>query len=129
MTIPTRIQRSRKPGSKQPANTHYCGRPGKWGNPFVVNKHDENYYRVAVNIDEDIYPFFKLVCFGLYISAGASGFKTKLEAQAHAAFLFGCLMSELPERYPVQELAGYAHLSCWCKVGEPCHVDAILARM
>jgi hypothetical protein len=38
-------------------------------------------------------------------------------------------MSELPERYPVQELAGYAHLSCWCKVGEPCHVDEILKRM
>ena len=31
-----RIQRSRERGSRQPANTKYCGRPTEWGNPFPI---------------------------------------------------------------------------------------------
>lgn len=128
-TIPTRIQRRRAKGATTPENTKYCGRPGRWGNPFVVNKHNANYYRVSVDVEGYIDPWFKLVCFELYISAGAAGFKTKREAQAHAAFLFGCLMNEFPNRYRVVELSKYTHLSCWCKEGEPCHVDEILKRL
>ena len=33
-----RIQRSRKKGSRQPANTRYCGRPTEWRNPFPIGK-------------------------------------------------------------------------------------------
>jgi hypothetical protein len=129
MSIPTRIQRSRSAGSKQPDNTHYCGRPGKWGNPFQIYKHDKTYYRVSADTKGDIDPAFKRTCFDLAFLKGSPGFKTKKEAQAHAAFLFGCLMAEFPERYPVDELRQYAHLSCWCKVGEPCHVDTIIKKM
>ena len=32
----SRIQRSRERGSRQPANTKYCGRPTEWGNPFPI---------------------------------------------------------------------------------------------
>lgn len=127
--IPTRIQRSRAKGATTPPSTKYCGRPGRWGNPFVVKKHNANYYRVWVDVKGYIDPGFKRVCFELYISAGGGGFKTKREAQAHAAFLFGCLMNEFPNRYRVVELSKYTHLSCWCKVGEPCHVDEILKRL
>ena len=37
-TLPTRIQRTRRKGSRQPPNTQYCGRPTKWGNPFIIGK-------------------------------------------------------------------------------------------
>lgn len=33
-----RIQRSRQRGSRQPANTRYCGRPTGWGNPFPIGE-------------------------------------------------------------------------------------------
>lgn len=128
-TVPARIQRSRKAGSTTPANTKYCGRLGKWGNPFVVNKHDANYYRVAVNMPENEWGKLKRAAKDIYITGGAAGFKTKREAQAHAAFLFGCLMNEFPVRYDVQELAQYAHLSCWCALDAPCHVDEIIKRI
>ena len=36
--LPSRIQRSRRKGSRQPPNTKYCGRPTKWGNPFVIGE-------------------------------------------------------------------------------------------
>ena len=34
--LPVRIQRSRRKGWRQPANTLYCGRPSEWANPFVI---------------------------------------------------------------------------------------------
>lgn len=121
MNVPTRIQRSRKAGSTTPEGTKYCGRPGRWGNPFVVNRHDANYYRVAVNAKSGVAFLVRMLT-----AAGPAGFKTKAEAQAHAVMLFGCLLREAPWAYPVQELAGYEYLSCWCKAGEPCHVDEII---
>ena len=127
--LPTRIQRSRNAGSTTPANTKYCGRPGKWGNPFVVNKHNSNYYRVWVNVKNYIDPEIKRVCFNLALLKGTPGFETKKDAQAHAAFLFGCLMNEFPKYYRVVELAQYTHLSCWCALEAPCHVDEIIERM
>ena len=33
-----RIQRGRERGSRQPANTKYCGRPTEWGNPFPIGE-------------------------------------------------------------------------------------------
>lgn len=33
---PQRIQRKRTKGWKMPENTVYVGRPGRWGNPFVL---------------------------------------------------------------------------------------------
>ena len=33
-----RVQRSRERGSRQPANTRYCGRPTEWGNPFPIGE-------------------------------------------------------------------------------------------
>lgn len=37
--MPTRIQRSRKPGSKLPPNTICVNRGTKWGNPYRVEKY------------------------------------------------------------------------------------------
>ena len=32
----SRVQRSRERGSRQPANTKYCGRTAEWANPFRI---------------------------------------------------------------------------------------------
>ena len=127
-TIPTRIQRSRAKGSTTPANTKYCGRPGKWGNPFVAIQTTKNPSRFVVFV---IVPRggFRELCQGIKDQHGAGVFNTKQEAQAHAALLFGCLMDVAPGQYPVHELAQYTHLSCWCAIDSPCHMDEIINRI
>ncbi len=128
MLVPIRIQRSRKAGSTTPANTKYCGRPGKWGNPFSVHQitHTPDYFRVSVNTpDKDL----KSVCVSILQMSGPAGFNKKHDAAQYAAHLFAALMVALTNRYPVEELRQYAHLSCWCKIGEPCHVDEIIKRL
>jgi hypothetical protein len=35
--VPQRIQRKRTKGWKMPENTVYVGRPGKWGNPYIIS--------------------------------------------------------------------------------------------
>ena len=126
--MPTRIQRSRKAGSTQPENTKYCGRPGKWGNPFAVHQitHTPDYFRVSVNTPE-----LELldICVDILTTAGPAGFSDKEEATKHAVKLFGILIVQHPERYPVEELRHYAHLSCWCSLDAPCHVDEIIRRL
>lgn len=128
ITMPTRIQRSRAAGSKQPANTHYCGRPGKWGNLFVVHQitHTPDYFRVSVNTPNDL---IRDICIYILTASGPAGFFDKGEAKKHAVNLFGKLIDEIPNAYPVQELAAYDHLSCWCSLDETCHVDEILRRL
>ena len=34
-----RLQRQRQKGWRTPPNTRYCGRPGRYANPFVVGHH------------------------------------------------------------------------------------------
>jgi len=52
--MPTRIQRKRTKGYKQPPGTYYCGRPGKFGNPYSLAGYDRYltiaYFRVYVDI-------------------------------------------------------------------------------
>ncbi len=128
MSTPTRIQRLRSAGWRQPPSTKYCGRPGKWGNPFVAVQTLKNPDRFVVFV---ITPLRGLrdLCESIKYRFGPAVFSEKHKAQAHAAFLFGKLMDNSPGLYRVEELAKYAHLSCWCKVGEACHVDEIIKRI
>lgn len=68
-------------------------------------------------------------CIDVLETSGPAGFSTKLAAQAHATYLFSRLLDLCPERYDVSELAGYAHLSCFCALDEPCHVDEIIKKL
>jgi len=133
-TVPARIQRSRAKGATTPPSTKYCGRPGKWGNPFVAIQTTKNPSRFVVFV---IVPRggFRELCQSIKDKCwqvrrfGKEAFDTKQEAQAHAAFLFGKLMDAAPGQYPVHELKQYAHLSCWCAIDSPCHVDEIINRI
>lgn len=128
MKLPTRIQRSRAKGATTPTNTKYCGRPGKWGNPFRAVKTMKNPDRFVVFV---ITPLRALrdLCESIKYRFGPAVFSEKHKAQAHAAFLFGKLMDNSPGLYPVHELAQYTHLSCWCAIDSPCHVDEIINRI
>ncbi len=128
MLVPTRIQRLRSAGWKQPPSTKYCGRPGKWGNPFraVQTVKNPDRYVVFVIVARG---GLRALCQGVKDKHGPGVFGTKQEAQAHAAFLFGKLMDAAPGKYPIHELAGFKYISCWCKEGEACHVDEIIKRI
>lgn len=96
---PIRITLSRKKGWAMPDNTVSVSRPGIFGNPFRVD------WRCT---------------------------------QARAVELFEMWVNGNTERYPdlddrlnvllraLPKLRG-KNLACWCKQGEPCHADVLLA--
>ena len=88
MPTPIRIQRSRKHKQVSPNGLPiiYVGRPGKWGNPWVI--------------------------------------KQGRDAEK-CIFLYKTTMSTMLKQDAVKELRG-KNLSCWCKIGEPCHADILL---
>ena len=133
--IPTRIQRSRAKGAKQPPNTKYCGRPSGWGNPFVIHYVD-SVRRWCIEFD------------GKYVTRR----DTKREAQQEAVRLFGLwfdpsVAEKGSDLYKFRETYSWdgftraillttnaglkrcEHLSCWCKLSDPCHVDVIITRL
>ncbi len=128
MLVPTRVQRSRAKGATTPPSTKYCGRGknSKWGNPFSVRKTDAKHYRVVANTPDWVLQFAAVA---VLLDSGPAGFDTKEAATRHAVKCFGVLMARMPERYPVDELRQYAHLSCWCVIDSPCHVDEIIKRI
>lgn len=121
-----RIQRKRTAGWRMPPNTKCITRPGKWGNPFKVIKHEANYYRVSVNVKNHL---DKWALTAILIQSGPDGFKTKSEASAHAAMLFGRAMDIFYRNYPLSDFDGIEHIACFCKEGDPCHGDEIIKRL
>lgn len=121
-----RIQRKRTAGWRIPLNTKCITRPGKWGNPFKVTKHDSSYYRVSVNVKN---PFDKAVLTNILIESGPAGFTTKTAASEHAAKLFGKLMDKFPQNYPLSDFDEIENIACFCKEGDPCHGDEIIKRL
>ena len=119
MSAPTRIQRSRRKGYRMPENSKSICRPGAWGNPFKVTKHNADHYRVSVK---------ELLTY-ILTNSGPAGFKTKAEAAAHAAKLFGILMDDFPEKYPLSDFDGVKHIACFCSLDQPCHGDEIIKRL
>lgn len=89
MIKPVRIQRSRQHKQVSPNGlpVKYCGRPTKWGNPYIPY--------VAGNTPEDCVRKFEQT------------------------------MSIMLKQDAKKELKGI-NLSCWCKLGDPCHVDVLL---
>lgn len=107
---PTRIQRKRTKGYRTPANTVSATRPGKWGNPFKVVQEDGKWCAKEAdgNYWDEIYDSKKEAldkCLRLY--------RMRLDAD----FVTG--------RLNLDELRG-KNLSCWCKIGDPCHADYLL---
>lgn len=94
---PVRVQRSRARGSRIPPNTVYVGRPGPWGNPYVVGTPGIPDAATAV---------------ALYREWAADW-----DSPGHPAFKHS--------REALDTLRG-KNLACWCAIGEPCHADVLL---
>jgi hypothetical protein len=88
MTLPTRIQRSRRKGWRNPPETIYCGRGSLWGNPFPVENGDH--------------------------AEAVAKYREWLNAHPGVEYVMRL------------HLADAAHLSCWCALDKPCHVDVII---
>lgn len=108
---PVRIQRKRTKGWKMPPNTVYVGRPGEWGNPFVVGQHGDaaecvRLYRLCILSQE---------------KPGTLN-REQLKA-ANAAWPDAFAM-------PCQKTAKLflrgKNLACWCPLDQACHADVLL---
>ncbi|RVL61047.1 DUF4326 domain-containing protein [Sinorhizobium meliloti] len=111
MTKPVSLQLSRRKGfDLQALSTSingreavHVGRPGPWGNPFVVGNHGDAAYCV------DLY---KALLAGL-LRVGADPDIAALERTRR-------FVAE-----NVEELRG-KNLACWCRPGAPCHADVLI---
>jgi uncharacterized protein DUF4326 len=102
--VSERIQLRRTKGWRMPPNTVKVGRPGPFGNPFVVAPMQRpgsiaagSY--VAVPTVEDA-----VECYRIWLTEGP-----------------GMTILDLART----ELRG-KNLACWCKPGDPCHADVLL---
>ncbi|MDW9888898.1 DUF4326 domain-containing protein [Sinorhizobium meliloti] len=111
MIKPVRLQLSRRAGfNLQETSTAingleavHVGRPGPWGNPFIVGKDGDAAY-----------------CVDLY-KALLAGF-LRVGADPDIAAL------ERPRRFVAENVAELRgkNLACWCKPGAPCHADVLI---
>ena len=99
---PKRIQRRRSKGWKMPDNTAYVGRPGPWGNPFIVGKHGTQ--AECVDLFRKMLGGFWCLTMDNIDDQEASYDHIK----AH-----------------IRELRG-KNLACWCREGTPCHADVLI---
>ena len=95
-TYPIEVQRKREKGYRHPENTKSVARPGLWGNPHIVGKDDCGDSKTAAIRFEH-----DLIALVLKDREGVP------------------LLKRLPE------LRG-KNLSCFCKLGEPCHRSVLI---
>lgn len=99
-----------------PPNTVYVGRPGKFGNPFIVG----DYVQIGKGRGWGGFAWLKTV------SEFASPAFTLVRDNAHAVELYRRYRDVYPLTESEQtELRG-KDLACWCKPGEPCHADVLI---
>lgn len=101
MSAPIRVQLSRAAGWRMPPNTVKVDRSTRWGNPWAI---------------------------------GTEGPLGRMAPDAEGAVGFFQAMFRDPEMrvaagYPadLSPLRGF-NLACWCKPGEFCHADVLLAE-
>ncbi len=136
MTNTIRIQRSRQHKQVSPNGRPiiYVGRPSKWGNPFKVIG-DMIYINAAHRrkvLDPWVYfcPGETKKCVELYrlVLIGRQA-NCNLETE-DLAYCAGNLDAQHWLKYfrtqANFETIKHRNLSCWCKIGEPCHADVLL---
>lgn len=118
---PERIQLKRTKGWRMPPNTVKVTRPGIFGNPFAVVSGT-----VSGNIDgQHVVNLPRYFVTGEYVNH----FEAKPDAAALAVKMFKEWIDHPAQRKKrdlfIVGLRG-KNLACWCKVGDPCHADALL---
>ena len=126
MTAPVRIQLSRRKGSRMPAGAVKVDRTSIWGNPFRVGE--------TIGKDDDLWPYVaQLPGVAGDPSRGplyAPMSSVRIASAQLAVDLFSCWFIEQPHLMirAFEELPGKS-LACWCKIGSPCHADALLGMV
>ena len=108
-----RIQRQRTAGWRMPENTVSVTRPGIFGNPFTIKTAIDSGFA-----DPKTAPQFVVDCFRDWLGPSQSGrdwWQGPESDKRRNAILDG-----LPG------LRG-KNLACWCRIGNPCHADVLLA--
>jgi len=106
MTTPVRIQLKRTKGWRMPMNTVKVGRPGKWGNQFVIGDHVMHYTKTGV---------VPLLVKDTATAVDLYRKWLEIQIEQHRHLMLPALNT----------LRG-KNLACWCKPGEPCHADVLL---
>lgn len=86
-----------------PANTIYVGRPGPWGNPFVVGEHGT----AAECVD-----MYRALLAG-FVCVSSRNAPAQKEVHAHVVKHLETLKGK--------------NLACFCSLAKPCHADILLA--
>ena len=123
MSIPVRIQLSRKKGWRMPPNTVSVARPTKWGNPYW----DTRRYGLSLCLT-----MFKETANGFWSASNVPNGPHR-EAWIEQLYRNHCdWMKRLKQTgpwHPVEaarsELRG-KNLACWCSLDQPCHADILL---
>lgn len=115
--MPQRVQLSRARGWRKPPNTVSVARPGRWGNPFAVEK------------------WGRTKAVGLFRDMTSGGWSPDWVAGMHEsdAVLVYRTMANWRRRLGTGFAADFAkhelrgkNLACWCSIGELCHADVLL---
>lgn len=117
--MPIRVQLSRKKGWRMPANTVKVARPGKWGNPYLVQPKGQFYADEAVRL-------FEGIADGCWSPSLVESYVDSVAAMIYEK---RCAWTKRIGCHPLEamrsELRG-KNLACWCPLGAPCHADVLL---
>lgn len=113
--MPKRIQRKRTKGWRLPDGAVCVTRPGKWGNPFVVN-HPNG----PAHLRKPMTPEMAVASFKSLIEKEGGWFPVPLPWPR----------GKIPAQYITiedvqRELRG-KDLACFCPLDQPCHADVLL---
>jgi hypothetical protein len=146
---PVRIQRLRVQGAKMEGpdgrRAKYCGRPGRFGNPYQLGTREGLVREPAADLvtpweyegrcsadgaqHDMVWPGGEVTKHHIrYMTREESiaTFRRALIAPTKGMRLFHrATRDQIDVGVVRRELAGQ-HLACWCKVGDPCHVDVLL---
>jgi hypothetical protein len=115
--IPTRIQRSRKKGYRQPEGTKYVGRGTKFGNPFRLT-------------NDGMIEFYDKKLKGWLIIENNRNNTIETVCSTYKKWLSGLYKPWItpiaPTHKEIMELSKYRHLSCFCSLDSPCHADVLI---
>jgi len=125
MTMPLRIQLSRRKGWRMPPNTVKVDRSTRWGNPWRIgdNRYDAatNSFMCCETTADTVLAFRQFVDWDpgkpLILPCAECG---HLE-------IWGGYSDEIHlNRRSIRKFLAGKNLACWCKLGEPCHADVLL---
>lgn len=111
--MPVRIQLRRVKGWRLPVGAISVARPGRWGNPYPVERFGRE---LAIRL-------FRQTIHGMWSAAGIPDEMVDEAYALHQAFI--TRIGAHPAEAVKSELKG-CDLACWCGLEDTCHADVLL---